>query len=213
MRRLVIPRSIYKDAEAGKVTAGLGSISPLTRALRDVAGYKAEYQQQVVDEAQLKADNAVASDAGRPRISLDAQMGTPRTGQWLRKKVLALLPHAKIKTVLQSDGTDNYNLYLDSRDEAGNAIEIFVGGWPAAKLMPEFSKMNWKLQNRVNKDTGERYVETVIDPIDPEIRGWRTIAVRLVRNGAITRAAYDKSFGVPSHDSERHAVMIGDREG
>ena len=208
MKKLVLPHKLYRDAEVGKVTAGIPAVDPLQRAILEARGLKKDWQDEAVAESERNAWHAVMPDGERTRGSLEAQMGKPLTGFQVKAKLEKINPSLVITAYPEQKQFRIGLLNRDAREDYERDIRI---AWMPMGTMPEFSQIHMNQVRRIDPASGGFVTKLEINEKDPETRGWRTVLIRCIKSGAITRTQAEKAFGLPAHESLRWAEMIGDR--
>jgi hypothetical protein len=152
----------------------------------------------------------VESDAGRDVTNLLAQMGRPLTCQ----QVIDRLKLANSNLIFEQSKSDStkFGIYImhDERTPAGTweKRKVFICGMEAG-VMPEFTVKHVTFTRVANPDllgneTPTREIDWLKVPtfLD-ETRGWRTVLLRLLHQGMITRWHVERYFSwTPTHDSK-----------
>lgn len=157
----------------------------------------------------------VEPDGGVDISDAMAQMGRPMTSE----QVIAKLKLCNSKLYFERAKSDPSKIGVYLLDPKGTVyvnpqgdvlVLKHICGMEAG-VMPEFTvihKTTKRVTNpellgqNVGRDVPWKIIETYAD----QTRGWRTVLVRLLHAGLITRGDVDKHFGwVPSRDSERWA--------
>lgn len=185
---LDIPASVERERQRQAVRSHL---SPEERYKFDRGGYKKEYQDALLDDAEAKKRAAVALDNGRSRTDKDQCIGMPLHSDVFIRRLTQLnsslwferanADHAKIGIYLQVPISMEY---LEGKK--------FLFGFHEG-VMPEFT---------LQKDPGQDGENVGILR-----QGWRTILMRLVRMRVISLAQVEVIFGPPSHDSMYWKVL------
>lgn len=173
----------------GKVTQGLPSLMPEVRQRADEFNYKRDYQKALFNDSEARRLAAIASDAGRPTTSKEAQEGIPLTsGQVLKRLLKCVNPGYQLHMEVALADSSKVGIYmLDPLAEGGRR---FLMGMEAGS-MPEFS---------VRKTDAE-------GNFSGEIRGWRTVLAKLIRGRIISKTSADALFGPPNRDSANWQTM------
>ena len=153
----------------------------------------------------------VEDDAGRDTSNLLAQMGRPMASQEVERKLKLINPALIFERSLQDPTKVGLYIMKDERNAANSweKRKISLCGMEAG-VMPEFSVLH-KAKKRVanpelfGKDAPTREIDwTHVDTFTAETRGWRTVLVRLLHLGLITRLNVETHFGwQPSQDSRK----------
>jgi hypothetical protein len=170
-------------------------------------------QRQLAQELQNHAVT-VAPDDGHDVSDLLAQIGRPLSCQQVIERLRKCNPRLYFEHA-KSDPTKvgvyliepTGQVYVTPRGEVLNLTHIF--GMEAG-MMPEFSvihKTKTKVANQelfglkeATRDVAWKQVETFAS----ETRGWRTVLIRLLHAGLISRNDVEKHFGwTPSRNSQR----------
>lgn len=153
----------------------------------------------------------VEDDAGRDVSNLLAQMGRPMAASEVQRRLGVIAPALFFERSIQYP--EQTGIYIDKD------VRTAAGGWEKKKtflcgmesgVMPEFS-IKHKTRKQVanpelfGKATPTREIDWLnVDTFSAETRGWRTVLVRLMHLGAITRGDVEKHFGwSPSVDSKK----------
>lgn len=185
---LDIPASVERERQRNAVRSRL---SPEERYKFDRGGYKKEYQDALLDDAEAKKRAAVAPDNGRSRTDKEQCIGMPLHSDVFIRRLTQLnsslwferanADHEKIGIYLQVPISMEY---LEGKK--------FLFGFHDG-VMPEFT---------LEKDPGPDGENVGILR-----QGWRTILMRLVRMRAISLTQVEVMFGPPSHDSMYWKVL------
>lgn len=169
-----------------------------------------ERRQRLLAEDLQKATVTVEPDEGRDVTNLLAQMGKPMTADSVIQKLKFCNP--KLVFIRAIRYPELYGIYLQTKERtpAGTWVDkqIHVCGMGSG-VMPEFSvkhKRTTKVPNKelFGKEKPTRDVDwNEIETFADETRGWRTVLVRLLHAGLITRGDVGRHFGwTPSRDSK-----------
>lgn len=203
---LDVPSSVESARAKQQVRAG-SPLPPEIRAITEREGYKKEYQNALVNDADTKAKESVRVDNGRPRTEWDASIGIPITAETFMRRLLQLnssfwferanADHEKIGIYRLCDKTEIF-------PEGKQFLMGFHDG-----IMPEFF-LEEKEEDRTMTIGGETVTYT--GGCKRILRqGYRTIIQRLVRAGMINLTAAETLFGPPSYDSAHWALLTGRR--
>lgn len=155
---------------------------------------------------------SVCDDDGRDTSSLLAQMGRPMTSAQIIDKLKLCNP--RLQFVL-AKAYNLYGIYLLKQGVAANTEWnldrdcTHICGMEAG-ISPEFTvlhKTKIKKPNKElfgNKPNKEATEWVTVDTYVDQTRGWRTILVRLLHAGLITRHDVETHFGwIPSQNSRK----------
>jgi len=155
----------------------------------------------------------VEDDAGRDTSNLVAQMGRPLASQEVQRRLKLIYPGLVFEVSPGDVTKTGIYIWKDVKNVAGGweKRKTFLCGMESG-IMPEFSVIH-KTKKRVanpalfGKETPTREVDWLyVDTIAAETRGWRTVLVRLLHLGILTRWDVEKHFGwQPSSDSRKWA--------
>lgn len=153
----------------------------------------------------------VSSDDGRDVSNLLAQIGRPLTCQQVIDRLQKCNSRLHFERSLRYPNLMGVYLLAPGRTPSGahTTTKTHLFGMESG-IMPEFSvrhKTKTKVANKElfgkvspTRETPWKEVETFVD----ETRGWRTVLIRLLHAGLITRWHVEKYFGwTPSHDSQK----------
>jgi hypothetical protein len=155
----------------------------------------------------------VEADNGTDITNAIAQMGKPLSAETVIEKLKKC--NSRLYFERAKSDPSLYGIYL--QDPTGTVyvnpqgevlILKHICGMEAG-IMPEFTvihKVKKKIANPdiLGKDAGRDVPWKVVDTYGGQTRGWRTVLVRLLHAGLITRGDVEKHFGwAPSRDSQR----------
>lgn len=170
--------SQFKDDDsAQRITAGIPALDAAKRARLSYKERQRAKVRAVVAEAEGKEAAATAPDAGRPRTRRAAAGLWLQPNEFLRRltKLTSRL-HFEVSKASQ----DRLGIYLPTSDPEHPLR--YLAAFDYTKPIPEFSLLR-KSVGRV------------------EVMGWRTILLRLMSGGVLTKAQVETTFGPPSKDS------------
>ena len=171
----------------------------------------AERRQRLLAQDLENAEISVEDDAGRDVSNLLAQMGRPLSCQQVMDKLKLSNPRFVFERSKSFPDLMGIYVNIKERNQAGSWEDkrVFVCGMESG-IMPEFSVLH-KTKIRVPdkdifgnvKPTREvKWKET--DTFESETRGWRTVLIRLLHAGLVTRLDVEKHFGwTPSRESKK----------
>lgn len=148
-------------------------------AKRQIAEAQQDRQAQIISGQKAKDAETIAPDAGFDTTSAEAQLGRPLLSSEVQKRLRKLNPSLSFERAV-ADPSKIGIYVLDGVSNPGTiwAGRRFVLGMEAG-MNPEFS---------VRRTDGTK--------ITKEIRGWRTVLVRLIRERLIGRGAAEVMFNI-----------------
>lgn len=177
-----------------------------------------ERRQRMLAEELHNHEVTVEEDAGTDITDLKAQLGRPMTCEQVIEKLQkcnsrlyferAKVDETKMGVYLTYDyGDDEGVLYINPMGILMKVKHLF--GMEAG-IMPEFTVIH-KTKAKVadqslfgRKEATREVAWRMTDTYLNQTRGWRTVLVRLLHAGLITRSDVEKHFGwTPSRDSQR----------
>lgn len=203
---LDVPSSVESARIKNQVRAG-SPLPPEIRAITEREGYKKDYQNALVNDADAKARDSVRVDNGRPRTEWDASIGIPITAETFMRRLLQL--NSSFWFERANADKEKIGIYrLVDKTETFPEGKQFLMGFHDG-IMPEFF-LEEKEDDRVMTIAGETV--TYSGGCKRILRqGYRTIIQRLVRARMINLAAAETLFGPPSYDSAHWALLTGKR--
>lgn len=185
-----MPLALEKIREdRGKVTAGVPSLNSSKRRAITESQLSRIYQRACQAEYQRTEAAATADDGGRTTTDWDAQVGIPLVGPRIISRLRKLNSNLWFE-VAEAD-SNKMGVYIMRPDMKGGREKQFITGMER-ELSPEFSV-------RVTDEQGK---------FKGEIRGWRTVLMKLIRAGHISEAGAYRLFGPPNRDSENWARFV-----
>lgn len=148
-------------------------------AKRQIAEAQQERQAQIISGQKAKDAETIAPDAGFDTTSAEAQLGRPLLSPEVQKRLKKLNTGLFFERSIADPSKIGIYIY----DGASNPGTIWAGrrfvlGMEAG-MNPEFS---------VRQTDGTK--------ITKEVRGWRTVLVRLIRERLIGRGAVEVMFNI-----------------
>jgi hypothetical protein len=161
---------------------------------------------------------SVRDDAGRDTSSVLAQMGRPLASDEVQRRLRLCNPQLIFERSNNFPELTGVYIEKDERTEAGAWAKrkIHLFGMESG-YMPEFSVLHQTVTRVPNPEVVQGGGATVdrdavkwieVPTFLSETRGWRTVLIRLLHLGLITRGQVEQHFGwSPSQDSQRWAEM------
>lgn len=161
-------------------------------------------RQRVLAENLEKAALSVADDGVYDVSVAAAQLGRPMTSETVQSKLKQCNSHLHFERSISHP--ELTGIYLR---QGGKTVHIC--GMESG-IMPEFSVLHKKKIKVPNQDlfgstNPTREIDwNKTDTFASETRGWRTVLIRLLHAGLITRGDVERHFGwTPSRDSQKWA--------
>lgn len=167
-----------------RVTAGLPSLSPQFRHAADTFGEGRDRTAALVEDKESRAKAAVASDGGHITTEWDAQIGRPMMSNDIIRRLRKLNPNFIFERSIACPHV--MGIYYPDKQSGKHHLFGFEAG-----ISPEFSV-------RKKNDKGE---------FAGEVRGWRTVLMRLIQNRYISGPKAEKAFGLPSRTSRNWQML------
>lgn len=192
---------------------GLDEQKQLEWARKQQQEKAAELRARALAEDLRSNEVTVESDAGRDITNSLAQMGRPLTAQQVIDKLKKC--NARLYFEVAKADPNMYGVYL--MDPAGVVYVNPQGDVLTLKhicgmengVMPEFTVVHKVRKKVANPDIFQKNAGREVNwkeswTYGGQTRGWRTVLIRLLHAGIITRLDIEKHFGwAPSHDSKR----------
>lgn len=193
------PGSVARDERVQRSSSTAPALSALQRAIADRKGYSLQRSIDTVSDQMERDAHYIAPDGDRPRDVKEAGIGKPMAGLEVQRILKTLCP-----SILFEDSPVKGRICLNYvlRDEVLGQIKHNICSMERG-LMPEFSILNVKEEQMMNKETGGVQTLRKIDELNPETRGWRTVLAKLIRAGIIGSGTIEKAFGTPTHTSKK----------
>jgi len=153
----------------------------------------------------------VKDDAGWDTANLLSQMGRPLSSVEVQSRLKKIRPNLIFETSLSDPTKIGLYIETDERTAAGGWTKrkVFLCGMESG-ILPEFSVLHKTTKQVANpdlfgKDAPTREINWLNVPtVSGETRGWRTVLVRLMHLGIISRGEVQKHFNwTPSRDSAK----------
>jgi hypothetical protein len=179
----------HAQDDRGKVTAGIPSLDSSRRQGITENRLREVYQKACVAEYQRNEEASTADDGDRTTKDWDAQVGIPLVGP----RIIGRLKKLNRNLWFEVSAADpaKTGVYILKSDGKGGMEKQFICGMET-ELSPEFSV-------RVVDDAGK---------FKGEIRGWRTMLMRLIKGGFVQQEAAFRLFGPPNRDSANWARFM-----
>ena len=171
----------------------------------------AAFRQQALLQDIRSNTITVEDDAGRDTSNLVSQMGRPIASTEFQRRLKVIQPGLIFKRNPRYPELTAMLIERDFKNVAGTweRKEVLICGMESG-IMPEFSVMHKTKKQIANpelfgKEAPTREIDWLnVDTFASETRGWRTVLVRLLHAGIITRLDVEKHFGwTPSSDSKK----------
>jgi hypothetical protein len=176
-----------------------------------------QQRQQALEHEIFSNTISVRDDAGRDTSNLLAQMGRPLTSAEVQRRLHLCNPKLIFEQSIRHPELVGVYIEKDERTAAG--------GWTKRKvhqfgmesgIMPEFSVRHQTTKRVPNPEViaggGKQISREAVKWLEvptfyAETRGWRTVLLRALHRGLITRGDAEKYFDwTPSQDSELWAA-------
>jgi hypothetical protein len=153
----------------------------------------------------------VKDDAGWDTSNLLSQMGRPMSSVEVERRLKLICPRIIFERSLSDDSKVGLYIETDEKNAAGGwqKRKTFLCGMESG-ILPEFSVLHKTKKQIANpelfgKEKRTRDIDWLnVDTVASETRGWRTVLVRLMHLGIITRGDVQKHFAwTPSRDSAK----------
>jgi urease gamma subunit len=172
---------------------------------------QAELQQEI-----LSNTITVEDDAGRSTSDIMAQMGKALSCQDVMDKLKLCNPNLIFELSIADATKMGVYIHIPEKLATGSwsTRKVHICGMEAG-IMPEFSVMHRTTKKVANpdllgKEVGREVPWMEVPTFYAETRGWRTVLIRLLKAGIITRSKVNEHFGwTPSHESEKWAKYTG----
>lgn len=175
-----------------KVTAGLPSLLPNVRDAVAHQESSRNFQENAIRDAIAAAEKSVEDDGSIDVTSLERQMGRPMLSADIIKRLNVL--NSNLIFERGSAFPDKYGIYIPFYDAAiGRTTKKFICGMQAGQT-PEFSVRHYKFVDMPDPTIIGQTRK--VKEFTIETRGWRTVVMRLVKDGYINFTAAEKAFDI-----------------
>lgn len=175
-----------------RVTAGLPSLLPDIRDIVESQRKQKIFQESAIAQAIQAAERSVEDDGGLDVTSLEKQMGRHMHSRDVIRRLNVLNPNLIFE--VSRANPSQMGIYIPFKDSAtGHMTKKFICGMMAGQT-PEFSVRHyeWKEMPDPTVIGHNRRVKEFTH----ETRGWRTVVMRLVKDGYINFVAAEKAFNI-----------------
>jgi hypothetical protein len=179
----------HAQDDRAKVTGGIPSLDSSRRKEITESALMQVYQRACQAEYRNNEAAATADDGDRTTKDWDAQVGIPLIGARIIGRLKKLNPNLWFE--VSNADKNKTGVYILKNDGKGGQEKQFICGMET-ELSPEFSV-------RVVDEQGK---------LKGEIRGWRTMLMRLIKAGFIQQEAAFRLFGPPNRDSANWARFM-----
>lgn len=166
-----------------RVTAGLPSLSPVERAVKDYRHKQRVKARSLQRDIKARHDRVTAPDGNRIRGIYESQRGHELLPWQVEQRLKKLNPNLSFE-VSRADST-KLGIYLTTG--AGEEGRQYLMAMHSQRPMPEFSVIKWRDEVR------SEAVDVIV--------GWRTVLARLIQKRLVSKARADVLFGLPTRDS------------
>lgn len=182
---------MLRDFSVGRVTAGLPSVTPDLRLHGDKIQVALHRKRQLLMEDLERTVETTAKDGEMDTTNSLTQMGRTMCTPDIIKRLEKL--NSRFIFEVSKAYPDLMGIYTVRHSEGGSQ-KVFVCGMMNAPNVPEFSIRNFR-EKKIPSPAGDGNWETTREFVS-EIRGWRTVLARLIRERHLTYEAVDRVFEV-----------------
>jgi hypothetical protein len=180
---------------------------------------RTQAQRQAALEQEIFSNTvSVCDDAGYDTSELLAQMGHFLSPVEVQRRLHLCNPKLIFEQAIRHPELTGVYFEKDERSAAGgwDKRKIFICGMPTSDIMPEFSILHQTMKRVPNPEViaggGTAVAREAVKWIEvptfyAETRGWRTVLIRLLHLGLITRFEVEQHFTWnPTRDSAKWAA-------